>query len=329
MRASPSQETTGEQQKALELLERSERVVLTGHAHPDGDCIGAQAALYRVLVGLGKTVWILNPDLPEPRFDYLSEACPYGRYDGGPIPGHDLVVLLDCSELSRCGDLGDVLAKIPSKKLVVDHHIHEDEAWWDAAFRDLKAAATGLLVWRIARALGVRLDPIAASGVFTSLVTDTGWFKYSNTDAETLGVASDLVSSGVDASRVYSAIYQRKTPDEPLLLGQALSSLEYFADGRLAVFELPLDEDGHEQGLDSEDLLDLARAVASVEVVALIRVLPQGRCKLSLRSKTDYDVNRLARRFGGGGHAKASGATVAGSPADVKARVVAAAIEAF
>jgi phosphoesterase RecJ-like protein len=329
MRASARQDTTGEQQQALELLERSERVILTGHAHPDGDCIGAQAALYRVLQSLGKTVWILNPDLPEPRFDYLSKACPYGRYEGGPIPEHDLVVLLDCSELSRCGDLGLVLAKVPSKKLVVDHHIHEDLAWWDGAFRDLSAAATGLLVGRIAKALGVRLDAVAASGVFTSLVTDTGWFKYSNTDAETFRVASELVSAGVEPSLVFSAIYQRKTPEEPLLLGRALSSLEYFADGRLAVFELPLDDSGREQGLDSEDLLDLARAVSSVEVVILIRVLPKGGCKLSLRSKTDYDVNRLARRFGGGGHAKASGATVEGSAKEVKSRVVAAAVEGF
>ncbi len=329
MIASPRPQTTDDQRQALELLERSKRVVLTGHMHPDGDCIGSQAALHQILAARGKTVWILNPDLPEPQFDYLSQACQFGRFEGGPVPEHDLTVLLDCSELSRCGELGDVLSRMPSKKLVVDHHIHEDAAWWDAAFRDFKCAATGLLVWRIAQLWGVQLDPIAASGVFTSIVTDTGWFKYSNTDAETLRVASELVSAGVAPSRVYSAIYQRKPAASPLLLGQALSTLQYFADGRLAVFELPLDAEGRAQNLESEDLLDLARAVAAVEVVILVRVVSAGKCKLSLRSKTDYDVNRLARRFQGGGHAKAAGATVEGSLEDVRSRVVSAALEGF
>ncbi len=310
------------------MLERSQRVLLTGHVRPDGDCIGAQAALYQVLRNLGKTVTILNPDLPEAQFDYLAEACPYRRYPGANVPDHDLTVLLDCSELSRCGELGEVLAVRPSKKLVVDHHIHDDPAWWDAAFRDFECAATGLLVWRIAKALDVRLDPIAAQGVFTSLVTDTGWFKYSNTDEETLLAASELVAMGVNPSALYSSIYQRKPPEEPQQLARALATLEYFAGGRLAVFELPL-EGGRASSLDGEDMLDLARAVEVVEVVLLFRELPEGKCKVSMRSKTSYDVNRLARRFDGGGHAKASGVTIEAGLADARARVVAAALEGF
>ena len=328
MKASPGSELTDAQRGAVAMLESSQRILLTGHVRPDGDCIGAQAALYRVLRELGKTVTILNPDLPEPQFDYLASALPYRRYPGTSVPDHDLTVLLDCSELSRCGELGEVLRVRPSRKLVVDHHIHDDPDWWDGAFRDLTCAATGLLVWRIAKALDVPLDPIAARGVFTSLVTDTGWFKYSNTDAETLRAASELVEMGVDPSALYSSIYQRNPMEEPQQLARALTTLEYFAGGRLAVFELPLDGD-RASDLDGEDLLDLARAVEKVEVVLLFRAVPDGKCKVSMRSKTSYDVNRLARRFGGGGHAKASGATIDANLADARARVVAAAIEGF
>jgi phosphoesterase RecJ-like protein len=307
---------------ALELLRSGRRFVLSGHMRPDGDCIGAEAALAGVLRSLGKEVWIINPDPVDPQFEYLEVENEFGVWTGANLPVHDVSVLLDCSELSRCGELGEALRAQPSKKLVIDHHIHHEDKWWDEAFVDTSASATGLLVWRIAAELGIELNTCAAEGVFTSLVTDTGWFKYSNTDSETLRAAGDLIAHGVDSSALFMSIYQRRRSGHPLEIGEILASTEYFYDGRLAVVQTPRTVTGAGVAPDPDDALDILRSVAGVEVVLYLREVSNGVVKLSARSKSNYDVNALARRFGGGGHRKASGATIEGELDEVRLRLI-------
>ena len=212
---------------------------------------------------------------------------------------------------------------------MIDHHIHTEGEWWDEAFVDVTASATGLLVHRIARALEVELDPCSAAGVFTSLVTDTGWFKYSNTDAETLQVAGELVARGVDPNTLFGSIYQRRSREHPSHTARILGTTEYHYGGRLAVILSSRSGDSGAVSPDPDDALDLLRSVGTVEVVLYLRELAGGTVKLSARSKTDYDVNALARRFGGGGHKKASGATIEGELEEVLTSLVEAAAEGF
>jgi phosphoesterase RecJ-like protein len=317
---------TPEQALALDALRGGRRFLLAGHQRPDGDCLGAQAALAGVLRALGKEVWIVNPDPPEPRYAYLERATEFRTWRGESLPAHDWTVLLDISELSRCGPLEAPLRAAPSKKLVVDHHVHAGEAWWDAAYVDVRASATGLLVWRIARELGAPIDGATARALFTSLVTDTGWFKYSNTDAETLRAASELVQLGAEPARLFDALHQRQRPEQPLALGRALARAEYLGGGRLAWVAVPAAGSADAEALDGDVLLDLLRAVERVEVVLYVRERADGGCKVSARSKTDCDVQALLRAFGGGGHAKAAGATITGGLAAVRERLVAAAL---
>ncbi len=320
---------TIEQRRALELVRAGTRFLLVGHVRPDGDCLGAQAALSRVLVALGKQVFVLNTDPLPPTLDYLADAARFGVYTGGALPAHDVCVFLDFCELERCGALAAPIRAAGSKRLVIDHHISHGEPWWDAAFVDVRAAATGLLVWRLARELGVAIDAAGARGVFTSIVTDTGWFKYSNTDAETYLASSEMVAAGVVPAELYRSIYQRASREEPRGIARALERLEYFDGGRIAVVDLPLASHSDADLGDTDAVLDLLRAVGTVEVVLFLRESRDGTCKLSARSKTARDVNALARRFGGGGHAKASGATLSMGLAEAKQRLVAAALEAW
>lgn len=292
---------------------------------PDGDCIGAQTALTAVLEALGKEVWIINPDPIQPQLDFLAQETTFRVYEGGALPVHDVSVMLDFCELERTGPLKAPLVASSSKKLVIDHHLFHGQPWWDAAYVDARAAATGLLVHRIARELGVELSTRAAQGIYTSIVTDTGWFKYSNTDAETFRVASELVARGVEPARMFGSIYQRNSREQPLGVARALSRLRYAADGRIAMIDLPQAGAGEVDLPDGDDVLDLLRAVGRVEVVLFLRELKDGKVKLSARSKSEFDVNRLARGFGGGGHAKASGATLAGPLDGVRERLLAAA----
>lgn len=317
-----------DREKAIELFREAGSFLLAGHVRPDGDCVGSQGALARVLQSMGKDVTILNPDHPGEQFHYFYDACPFGVYDGGRVPDHDVCVLLDINELSRCGDLATPLARASSKKVVVDHHPHEGEPWWDASFVDVSASATGVLVWRIAQQLGCEIDEIAARALFTSIVTDTGWFRYSNTDAETLALAGELTRRGVSPDAVFSALYQTNDRSQPEAIARVLARTQYFADGRLAVVDHPLDATAPALR-DTDTVLDVLRAVGDVQVVLYVRELEQGMCKLSARSKTDFDVNALARRFGGGGHVKASGASIEGGLEDVRARLIDAALDTF
>jgi phosphoesterase RecJ-like protein len=306
----------------LEALDAAETILLTGHVRPDGDCLGAQAALHGVLTSLGKRVYILNPDPPAPEFAYLEEACPFGSWDGGDLPAHDLLVLLDVGELGRCGALGERLAAAPSKKAVIDHHIPVREPWWDVAYLDRTASATGLLVARVADALGVDLTGGMALGVFTSLVTDCGWFRYGNTDSETLVLAARLVEGGLEPDVMYGLIYQRKPEEHPRAVGEALLATSFHGNGRLALAEVPCPAPGQASSLDGDDVLDLLRSVANVEVVLLLRDQGNGTCRLSARSKSWFDVQQLTAAVGGGGHARAAGATLDGSLEDVGKRLL-------
>ena len=323
----PAVPLTAAQERALDLLRAGQRFLLVGHVRPDGDCLGSQAALVSVLEALGKEAVVLNPDVPDARYDYLLESGPFRTYTGGALPEHDVLVSLDINELSRCAGLQQPLEASPAKKMVIDHHPHEGQPWWDEAFVDISASATGLLVWRIGKALGIEPDQRMARAVFTALVTDTGWFRYSNTDAETMAAASELVERGVEPSQMYGFLYQRNRPEQPQAIGALLQRLEYFADGRLAMVDMPLDT--VDRSVDSDPVLDIVRAVDDVEVVLYLRELEADLWKLSARSKSTYNVNLLARRFGGGGHVKASGATLRGSREEVRSSLLEAAMEAF
>lgn len=323
----PERTFDAEQERALALLRASRRFLLVGHVRPDGDCLGSQGALARGLQGLGKEVVILNADPPAPAFDYLARELPYAVYSGGELPAHDVVVLLDFNELARTGPMAPAIARYPSRKLVIDHHPYEGRPWWDACFVDVSASATGVLVWRILGALGAPVDALVARAVFTSLVTDTGWFRYSNTDRETLALAAELVAHGAEPATLFGALFQRRTAGEPHALAAVLARLDYHAGGRLAVVDQPLGNGGAPALDDGDPVLDILRSVEGVEVVLYVRETEPGQCKVSARSKTGFDVNRLARRFGGGGHAKAAGATIAGRLGEVRARLVEAALE--
>jgi phosphoesterase RecJ-like protein len=207
--------------------------------------------------------------------------------------------------------------------------VHSGPEAWDFAFVDVRAAATGLLVRRIARALGAELDPIAARGIFTSLVTDTGWFKYSNTDEETLATAAEMIALGVDASEIYNALYQQRSREHPLHVGRLLARAQYHADGRLALVTWPRAEVVDGDLVDTDEVLDVLRSVRSVEIVLFAREVEGGQVKLSARSKTDYDVQALCREFGGGGHKKASGATIKGSLDELVPRLLSSALARF
>lgn len=296
-----------------ELLGARQRFLLTGHENPDGDCLGAEVALFHLLRALGHEVAIVNPDPVGPAYDFLLRHTPIGHLTAEvALPQFDVVVLLDCSLLSRTGPLAPRLLERGATLAVIDHHVGSDRGDGTVHYVDPKAPATGALVRRLYRELGVPLSPPAAEGVFLSLVADTGWFRYSNTDHEVLSMAAELVAAGVDPSRIYDNLYRRLHPDSVALLGDMLARHQLKLGQRLAIacLDRGLMERAARIDFDTDAVLDPLRSLGPVEVVALLKERFDGAVKVSLRAKGDVDVQQVAAAFGGGGHRKAAGATV-------------------
>jgi phosphoesterase RecJ-like protein len=296
-----------------DLLRSQRRFLLTGHENPDGDCLGAQAALFHLLRALGKEPVIVNPDPLGKAHDFLQKHTPFGHaVPDRPLPPFDVVVLLDCSQLSRTGALAPRLRESGKPIAVIDHHIGSDHGDGSVCYVDPTAAATGALVRRLFRELGVPLSPAAAEGVFLSLISDTGWFRYSNADAEVFAMASELIAAGVDGSAIYDALYRRNHPECARLLAEALQRHALRLQGRLAIASLDrsLMERAARADFDTDAVLDPLRSLEGVEVVALLKERFDGAVKVSLRARRDVDVQRIAAVFGGGGHKKAAGATL-------------------
>jgi phosphoesterase RecJ-like protein len=313
----------------LELLHQGRSFWLSGHESPDGDCIGAQIALYHLLRGLGKQAVILNPDPPPANLGFVRRHTPFSAYSAGAAaPDVDVLVLLDCAWLDRLGAMAkEVRARRPRTVAVVDHHVGSDRGDGDVCYVDPDAPSTGSLVYRMYRALQQPLPAAAAEGVFLSLVSDTGWFRYSNTTPEVLHTAAAMLEAGVDSARLFDEIHRRNHPDTVSLLAQGLSRQERLLDGRYAfsVIDRNAMEHGHRVGFDSDGVMEPLRSVAGTEVVALFKELGPALVKVSLRATNDVDVQAIAAELGGGGHRKAAGVQIRAPLAEameaVRARV--------
>jgi phosphoesterase RecJ-like protein len=315
---------------AADLCSQASQVVISGHLRADGDCLGAAIVLTHALRAMGKQVTILLPDAPDPRYGFLEAQTPWELWNG-ELPEADLFILCDCNTLSRLGEMGEAVKNAEFPLLLLDHHpLSDDSPTWAAKIHDQTAAASGLLAVEFADFLGVPLAKESLEGAFVALMTDTGWLKYSNADARAFSVAARLVQEGVNVDACYQKVYQQVEQGRPLGIAVALQNVEYLESGKIALASVSTADlsAAHAELQDTDEIMDILRSVHSVEVVALLTER-KGEPKLSLRSKSWVDVNQVARGLGGGGHARAAGATLAGKSftealADVRAALLCA-----
>ena len=292
------------------LARPSGRALMLGHVHPDADVLGTLLALGEALERRGWAVVAGGPHPAPGALDFLPGVDHYevlktleGRFD--------VVVLTDCPNPDRTEGLIDAARGAASAIVNVDHH-PDNRRYGSVNWIDVGAAATGEMVYRLLMELGVALTPSMATNLFTAVHTDTGSFRYSNVTPETFRSASALTEAGANPAAVSSALYERRPPDALRWLGESLSRVRVSDDGRIAWLALPTGL-VPERFIEAEELVNYPRSIASVKVGCLLRELGGGRVKVSLRAKGEVDVNRVAARFGGGGHANAAGCTVRGT----------------
>jgi phosphoesterase RecJ-like protein len=300
-----------------------ERFVLLSHTRPDGDAIGSEVALKAVLEAMGKTVWALNEDGTPEHLEFLEGAAGVEQ-PSGPVDA-EVVIALDTANRERLGaNCLEAVREVPLW-VNIDHHISNEE-YGDHVLVDATAAATGEILYAIIKELGLPLPEAARDALYVAASTDTGSFQYSNTTVRTHEMAADLMGRGLDVATVTARLYHNYPFRRVELLTALLGTLERSADGRIAWWTLSL-EVKERLGIaagDSEGLIDVMRAIRGVVVCAFVEEMPDGKIRLSLRSKsTEVNVCDLCANFGGGGHALAAGARMAGPLADAVERMLA------
>lgn len=314
----------------LEAARREGRdVVLATHVNADGDGLGCELALQAFLKSRGQSVRVINSDPVPHKYRFLAGSDEVIVHDGHGraselIRNAAVFVVLDNSSPDRLGPLLPDVKASGAYKICIDHHVDADP-FWDLNCIDTEASASGHLVYRAVKALGGTITPPVAEALYVSFVTDTGHFRFSKTNADVHRVIADLMDTGgIDPPRIYRALFEGVTRGLTRMIGQALSDAHYEQGGRFAWARLTrrqLEECGGFEE-DTSDLVNMLLAVEGVEAAALFKELPEGRTKVSLRSRGGVDVNRLASRFGGGGHKNASGILMNGPFEEGVRRVV-------
>jgi len=291
----------------------AERILLTSHRGPDGDGVGSMVALAALLRGAGKRATLFSRD-PVPRnLKWLPLVKTWTR-KLKPDSHYDVTIVVDCGDAKLLGD------RFPAKDVtgevvVLDHHANA-HPFGDLFVTDPEAAATGVLVARLARELGWELGPEAAVGIWVALVSDTGSFRYSNTNVEALALATELVDRhGVEPWQVSERLDERVPLRRYRLLARALTDMEMLFDGKVAMMTVTqATVDGCQATWeDTEGLVNYCRSIDGVECGVLLSPSKWGGTRVSLRSKgRAIDAGALCLGLGGGGHRGAAGCTIPG-----------------
>ncbi len=290
----------------LRQIERRDSFVLTSHARPDGDAIGSALACCQVLRAMGKQADVVLHDAvpriyrPLPFADQVVQA---NRLNGS----YEAAIILECDSLLRTR-----LEGLEDRFLInIDHHA-SGRPFADVNWIDPHAVATAEMVFRLGREAGVPLSPEIATCLYTALMTDTGSFMFQGTNEHTFALARELTLAGADPSHCARNIYFAHSGAKMRLLGEALRNLNQEAHlAWIWVTQEQMERCGAKEE-DCEGLVNYALSIADAEVAVFFRELPDGRFRVSLRSKGKVNVAKLAERFGGGGHECASGCAVNG-----------------
>ena len=303
-------------------LREHQTFAVLSHVRPDGDALGSQLALGVSLRQLGKNVRIWNEEGMVDKYSFLPCANLLTRPPAQP-ENVDVAVALDTAIQNR---LGTTVAAIKSAKLWIniDHH-PSNPGYGDIVYIDPKSPATGQILFELMTNQRLPIDSAIAENLYVAISTDTGSFQYPNTTARTFEIAAELVRAGVDVGRVSQLTYENYPRRRVELLRDLLGTMRFDAKDRVASFSLSM-ATAKKLGVlpeDNEGLIDHLRAIRGVIVAVFFEELPDGKVRVSMRSKSEkVNVCAICEKFGGGGHVLAAGARVKGTLAEVEEKIL-------
>jgi phosphoesterase RecJ-like protein len=305
-----------------QAIKKFNEFLITSHINPEGDAIGSQIAIARLLRKLGKKSVMLD-DSPVPNVLRFMKGSEDISKEMPRDFNFQAIIILDSPDLARIGRVKEFIKK-DSVIINIDHHISNVNFgkfnWVEPDF-----SSAGEMVYDLFKAFKAKIDLDDAIALYAAIMTDTGSFKYSNTVSKTHRIAAELVDIGVKPYEMHTKIYETSSIQDTNLLGEVLQTMKLTEDGKIAWLwvtkEMLKKTKASLEG--TEGIINFARSIDGVEIAILFRETgTDERVKVSFRSKGNVDVNKLAGSFGGGGHPTASGCTVLGKPEDVEKKVL-------
>ena len=305
----------------ITAINEGQSFLITAHVRLDGDALGSELALYLMLREMGKNVVVYNQDHTPERYRFLPAAQNI-VHDINNVEQYDVGIVLDCSELARVGDEAENIGKI--KKLInIDHHV-SNNGFCLLKMLDAQASSTGELLFRLMQEMRFKMSKDICTNLYAAIITDTGSFRYSSTTKETLFAAGNLVNNGADPQWIAENIYESDSPARLKLLAKALETLSLDLKnkvGSMVVTQKALQETGASWEL-TEGFVDIPRTVGGIEISILYTQRGDNNYKLSLRSKADANVEKIAKKFGGGGHIHAAACWMKGDIQSIKSQII-------
>jgi bifunctional oligoribonuclease and PAP phosphatase NrnA len=304
--------------QVVELIESKRRFAITSHIRPDGDSLGSSLGLYWLLRALDKEVEVIMRD-PVPLAYSRLPGSERVRVTPAVDREYDAVFVIECSDVDRPG-----LADLEKQFVVnIDHH-STTALFGDINWIDSTASAVGEMVYNLCKAIGVRVTREIAECVYTALITDTGSFHYSNTSERTFKVASELVRAGVKPARVSQNVFANYPWSKIELMSAVLSTVRRDESGRVAWLAQTreMQERAGASDEDGDGFVNYPMSCGEVEACVFFKETAPGTFRVSLRSKCDVNVARIAEQFGGGGHRNAAGCTFRGTLEEAEREIV-------
>jgi len=290
----------------LDKIKESSEIGISFHSSPDGDSLGSALALLEGLKVLGKNAYIMSKEEVPYNLNFLPNSEIIDGNTVNVLPSTDLVIILDCGDVKRIN--ANININNREYTLVnMDHHL-SNELYGDLNYVDTNSSAMAEIVYQILNILGVSISKDIATCLYTSIITDTGSFRYSSTTSVTHSIAGDLINTGIDFSEIHRKAFDDKQFNRVKFIGKAIDNMELVSE-KICVFQITNDdflELNIEPSLNTSDIISIGLEIDSVEVAVLFKESTD-HVKVSLRSKSIVDVRKIAEKFGGGGHTKASG----------------------
>ena len=312
----------------IRYLKNSNHILIATHTNPDGDAIGSLIAMGLCLDVLNKKTTLYNESPIPAVYRFLPAVNRVVRNIKNE--NYDLAVILDCGNLKRIGMAVSAVRQIPIT-VNIDHHI-TNTRFGHLQLIDTSACATAEIVYRLIKQMDVPLDKAIATSIYTGILTDTGSFRFSNTNRAAFSICQEMVGLGVDPYNIAQHVYGAYSLGRIKLLNLALDSIEISDNGKLSIMTLTQDmfHETHTQAEDGDGLINYAKRIEDVKVAALIQENRNGKEKsknfnrfdVSLRSDGTVDVASIAASFGGGGHFIAAGFSIETTLSDITSQML-------
>ncbi len=316
-------------QQIIRHLKNSQTVLILSHVNPDGDAIGSLIAMGRLLDQNDKHVILYNESPIPAVYRFLPDVGRVKR-EIDNWDRFDTAVILDCGDIERAGSLVSNISRIPTI-INIDHHV-TNTGFGHMSLVDPDACATSEIVYRLMALMSTRVDEIAAAAIYTGILTDTGSFRFSNTNRAAFEICEKMVSIGVDPYEVAQRVYGTYSLGRIKLLNLALDSIEISKNGKLSLMAVTLGmmQKTRTRPEDIDGLINYAKGIEEVKVAVLIQELNDNHSgttqelpyHVSMRSDGTVDVAAIAATFGGGGHSSAAGFSIQTTLPEIKSKII-------